>query len=190
MLVGLISDVHGHMGAFEAAMADLGRRADEILLAGDSMYEYRFCNEIVEEVHRLGIRSILGNHEAVMLGKQGERARSAPHVKPSNVERLAEVPWRIEADLGGTKLLMVHGSPFEPWDEYLNPRSPVLKRLPELEADVVVVGHTHQAMEVRVDGKLLVNPGSLGESRDTDRRGSYALLDTDTLEVEFIRLEG
>jgi putative phosphoesterase len=189
MLLGVISDVHGHMDMFHKAIDDLGSRADEIVMAGDSMYEYQFCNEIVEEACRLGVRSILGNHEAVVLSKQGERVRNAPHVRQANIDRLSETPWRIEADLGGCKLLMVHGSPFAPHDEYLYSHSKATLRIGELDADIVIVGHSHCAFDVRVDDKLLLNPGSLGEPRDGDARPSYALVDTETRQVEFVRIE-
>jgi len=35
----------------------------------------------------------------------------------------------------------------------------------------------------------LINPGSIGQSRDGDRRASYAILDTDAQAVTFIRVE-
>lgn len=38
------------------------------------------------------------------------------------------------------------------------------------------------------DAYALVNPGSVGQPRDGDRRASYAILDTDSQEVTFVRV--
>jgi predicted phosphodiesterase len=41
-----------------------------------------------------------------------------------------------------------------------------------------------------LDGRwALINPGSVGQPRDGDRRASYVILDTDTHQVSFIRVE-
>ncbi|MBL0344128.1 hypothetical protein [Candidatus Villigracilis affinis] len=39
------------------------------------------------------------------------------------------------------------------------------------------------------DSYSLINPGSVGQPRDGDRRASYAILDTDSQEVTFVRVE-
>lgn len=39
------------------------------------------------------------------------------------------------------------------------------------------------------DAWALINPGSVGQSRDGDRRASYAILDTDAQSVTFVRVE-
>jgi diadenosine tetraphosphatase ApaH/serine/threonine PP2A family protein phosphatase len=38
------------------------------------------------------------------------------------------------------------------------------------------------------DGKLMVNPGSVGQPRDGDPRASYAILDVDRATVDFHRV--
>jgi diadenosine tetraphosphatase ApaH/serine/threonine PP2A family protein phosphatase len=50
-------------------------------------------------------------------------------------------------------------------------------RLAGLHADYVLVGHTHQPYTLQVNGTLVVNPGSIGLSRDGDPRASYAVID-------------
>jgi putative phosphoesterase len=190
MLLGLISDVHCNAAAFDHAVDQLSGEVDEILLLGDAVYEYRFSNEVVGGAKRLGMRYILGNHEMVLLGPHGERARSAPTVDRAALKYLEEVPDRIEVTLGGKRVLMAHGSPWEPYGEYLHPGSPTLKRCAELDdVDILLLGHTHVPMVQRIGTTLVVYPGSLGESRDPsgDRRVSYAVLDTASEEVD-IRL--
>lgn len=47
--------------------------------------------------------------------------------------------------------------------------------LPALEA--VLFGHTHKPWTRTVDGRVLINTGSVGRPKDGDPRASYALVD-------------
>lgn len=82
---------------------------------------------------------------------------------------------------------MFHSTPWEPYGEYLYPHSRELERLGELNADVVIYGHTHTKLALRFQETLVINPGSAGLGQDPGnaRRLSYAVLDTKTAEVEF-----
>ena len=102
---------------------------------------------------------------------------------------MAEAPTRHETRLSGKRLLMVHASPFAPYSDYLFPGSPELARCADLDADILVLGHTHIPMAERVGTTLVVNPGSLGQGGDPAHPGmvSYAVLDTDSEEVTIHR---
>ena len=52
--------------------------------------------------------------------------------------------------------------------------------LPEVDADILVVGHTHQPVIDQQGTRLVVNPGSLGQPRNPafPHRRTYAILDT------------
>lgn len=189
MLLGLVSDVHCNVAALDRALEDLTGRVDDILLAGDAVLQYRFSNDVVERVVSHQMTYIRGNHEAVLLGEHGKRALGNPTVRAANVAVMAAAPWSHERVVSGKKLLMVHGSPFDPYDEYLYPGSRGLARCAELEVDLLVLGHTHMPMARRVGRTLVVNPGSLGQGGDPDHPGmlSYAVLDTDSEVVEVVR---
>jgi putative phosphoesterase len=187
MRVGILADAHGNADAVRYAADRLRGRVDRLLMVGDAMDQYRFSNEVIELVRERGMVYIQGNHERSILSPHGERARGAAHVKPELLEFLRTVPLRLELDLGGKRLLMVHGSPWPPNDDYIYPGSPLLKRLDELGVDYVVLGHTHVRMAIRAGRTLIINPGSVGEARDHSdgRKLSYALLDTGSDEVVF-----
>jgi putative phosphoesterase len=186
MRIGIISDVHCNHAALQIALDRMGH-VDELLCAGDAVYQFRFSNEVMRLLRDRGARYILGNHEDVLLGKWGERARSADWVRRDDLAYMAGQPYRIETTIAGKKLVMVHGSPFEPHNEYIYPNSPSLSRLGTLDADYVVLGHTHYQMAERVGRVLVINPGSAGEARDARNafQLSYAILDTQTDEVVF-----
>ena len=87
MRLGVIADVHCDARLLEIAakeLVDVG--VDEILLAGDAHYEYRFSNEVTELIRSHGMRYIAGNHETTLLGPGGRRAREAPHVRKGNLD--------------------------------------------------------------------------------------------------------
>jgi putative phosphoesterase len=189
MQVGIISDVHCNSAAMNLAVEELSGTVDELLLAGDAVLEYRFSNEVIESVREHSITYIAGNHEMTLLGEHGHRARAAPQVRQRNLDFMAEAPARRELRVSGKRLLMVHGSPFAPFGDYLYPGSPQLARCADVDADILVLGHTHVPMATRVGSTLVVNPGSLGQGRDPDHPGmvSYAILDTDSEEVTIRR---
>lgn len=187
MRIGIVSDIHCNAPGLVRALELMGNEVDEVICAGDTVYEFRFSDEVVEVIRKNGIRMVLGNHEAVLLGSQGERARSSAGVNQDNVKWLAEQPYQLDTRVNGKRLLMAHGSPFEPWNEYIFPHTPSFRKLAELDSvtDYVVLGHTHQAMAERSGRVLVINPGSTGEARDP-RIGfqlSYAVLDTQSDEV-------
>jgi putative phosphoesterase len=186
--IGIVSDIHCNIDSFQRAVDEMNAAGvDEFLCAGDAFHEYRFSNEVVKLIRDIDARYILGNHEMVFMGPYGETARSVATIRQKNVDFVGEAPQRIEAELGGKKLLMVHGVPWEPYSEYLYESSPSIKRCADVDADFLVLGHTHVPMVKRVGSTLVINPGSIGESRSMEpgRPVSYAVLDTDSEEVSF-----
>jgi putative phosphoesterase len=186
MRLGIISDVHCNAAALRLAIQRMGA-VDELLCAGDSIFEYRFSNEVIDLLRDNGARFVLGNHETVFLGPQGVRARAAANVRADLVEYLAQQPLSFDVDVGGKRLVMVHASPLEPNTQYVFPGSPELRRLEQIDADFIVLGHTHTQMAERAGRALVINPGSGGDPRDlaNGRRLSYAVLDTASGEVVF-----
>jgi putative phosphoesterase len=184
--LGLVADAHCNWRAVEIALNRLRGRVDRLLFAGDAVYEYRFSNEVVELLRDHEVSSVLGNHEVGILAPEGVRARSAPGVRADNIDFLRALPSQVELDLQGSRLLMVHGSPWNPHREYVYPGTPGLQRFAALDYDFVVLGHTHVPMAERVGRVLVANPGSIGESRTAGGGDvTYAILDTVSAQVTF-----
>ena len=186
MRLGIVSDIHCNIDGLQLALERMGE-VDKLLCAGDVMYEYRFNNEVIETLRDRGALCVLGNHDIGILSAQGVRARSMPHVLAHNVEYLASRPLSLELDIDGKKLLMTHASPLTPYMQYVYAHSPELEQFAHVDADYIVIGHTHVQMAQRIGRPLVINPGSVGEARDhgNGRRLSYAVLDTSNDEVEF-----
>ena len=184
MRIGIVSDIHCNAAGLELALRRMGD-VDTLLCAGDAVFEYRFSNEVIEILREREALYVLGNHEHVLLDPRGIRAREAPQVRADNLAYMASRPNTIEFDVDGKHLLMTHGSPIPPHSQYVYPGSPDLRPIAAVEADFVILGHTHVQMAVRVGRALVINPGSTGDARDHNngRKLSYAVLDTSTDEV-------
>lgn len=179
MRLGIIADIHCNHAGLDLALERMGP-VDALLCAGDAVYQFRFSNEVVARLQERGALCVLGNHDEVLLGPDGARARAAATVDPALVAWLADHPGSLRFDVGGKSLLMFHATPWEPYRDYLFPSTPALARLAHLDADFVVYGHTHYQLARRIGRTLIVNPGSAGEPRDphNDFQLSYAVLDT------------
>lgn len=184
--LGVVSDIHGNISALRTAIDALVPVVDELLVAGDAFSDHRFSNDVIDEIRARGARYVLGNHEMSLLGPSGVRARNSARVGKDNLDFVSSQPLQIRVQVDGKSLLMVHGSPWEPFGDYLARNNPKFNRCDELEADFLITGHTHTAFTARFGRTLVVNPGSLGKSDDPDRRSSvtYAVLDTSSEEVE------
>jgi putative phosphoesterase len=182
--VGIVSDLHCNVAGLAQALSLLGD-VDEVICLGDSIWEYRFSNEIVRLLKERGAHAILGNHEEGFLGPQGSRARQAGWIDRLLLRWLAERPHRLELQFAGKKLLAVHSTPWEPRGAYVYPHSSLLERFAEADADFVLYGHTHHQLVRRFGKVLVINPGSAGDARDVGngRQLSCAVLDTVSEEV-------
>jgi putative phosphoesterase len=182
--VGIVSDLHCNAAGLAQALEVMGD-VDELICLGDSIWEYRFSNEIVRMLKECRAHTILGNHEEGFFGPQGVRARGAEWIDPSLLRWLAERPHRLELRFGGKKLLAVHSTPWEPRGTYVYPHDALLDRFGEADADFVLYGHTHHQLVRRYGKVLVINPGSAGDARDpgNGRQLSCAVLDTVSEEV-------
>jgi putative phosphoesterase len=182
--IGIVSDLHCNAAGLRQAVALMGE-IDELICLGDTIYEYRFGNDVVETLRELGAITIAGNHEEGFFGPHGARARARDGIDPELAAWLAAQPYRRDLRLGGKRLLLVHSTPWEPRGAYIHPESAELARFAEADADFVLYGHTHRQVVRRLGRVLVINPGSAGEARDSSNGGqlSCAVLDTASEEV-------
>jgi putative phosphoesterase len=184
--LAIVSDVHCNIGGLERAL-ELMAPFDELWCAGDSVFQFRWSNDVVAKLREIGAVVVQGNHEETILSRDGERALSSPKVDQDLVAWMREQPFRVEREVGGKRVMMTHGSPWEPWKDYHYPHEAIWARSGELGCDTLIVGHTHYKMAQRFAGVLVINPGSAGDPRDhrNDFQLSCATWDTTTDEVVF-----
>jgi putative phosphoesterase len=197
--LGIVSDVHGNRDGFEACLADMGR-VDRLLFTGDLLGYYFEGPAILRRLRELGATCLAGNHDLYFLAHLGRpiahrldvpepavyRARYGPSLERAaselsaeEIDWLAALPCDLGLEIDGVRLRLVHGSPWRPADEYIYPDHAQLDRFAGLDADLVVMGHTHRPMVHTVGATTLLNTGSCGQPRDGDPRASYGVVDID-----------
>jgi putative phosphoesterase len=184
--LGIVSDIHDNIQALDQALDEMGA-IDELICAGDACYQFRFSNSVAQRLRERGARYVLGNHEDILLSPAGIRAQQSAKVDQDLLEWTRAQPHLLRTTVDGKRLLIFHSTPWEPYQDYLYPNSPELQRLADEDADILIYGHTHHQLVTRVNGALIINPGSTGEPRDpgNDFQVSYAVLDTQTEAVTF-----
>ena len=88
-------------------------------------------------------------------------------LNPVEKEFLKNLPIQKEVKAGGVKFLLVHGSPRKNNEDILpdTPLSEVEKMLENVDADVVLCGHTHIPCGFQTESrKTVVNAGSIGRT--------------------------
>ncbi|HEX5269771.1 MAG TPA: YfcE family phosphodiesterase, partial [Gemmataceae bacterium] len=194
MRILLVADIHGNWPALQA----LNEPHDVCVCLGD-LVDYGLdpapCIDWVRQKAHYAVR---GNHDhgvaqnVIVSGRNGFRYLTAS-TRPLTRERLGEddlrflsrLPVSQMVTLDETRFLLVHATPRDPLDEYAPPEEEFWRRrLRDVEADVVCVGHTHQPYVLEAGEQLVINPGSLGQPRDGDPRGCYAVIDDHQVELK------
>jgi diadenosine tetraphosphatase ApaH/serine/threonine PP2A family protein phosphatase len=178
----LLYDVHANLPALEAVIADAtGAGATAFVLGGDYAFAGAWPSETVARLREL---------DAVWIRGNGERWTASPQDAPNDafvsralawcheqlgepvVGELAQLPESLERE----GVSFCHGSPRSDVETFFPQPAPGEEELlAGVTAPVLVFGHSHLQFQRRTDGRLLVNPGSVGMPLDGDRRAAYAL---------------
>lgn len=211
---GVMADIHANIHALEAVLAVLRRAGvNGYVCAGDLVGYGAFPNECVERVAGLGAACVAGNHDLIAIDRlsgEGSGALAARslewtrgRLRADTREYLSGLPSRVVLEGGG---MVAHGS-FDDPRSYIHAGPDARRQLKRLEgqlpaARVLVLGHTHRAMayarfggarrihpgrpiSIARDGPDLLNPGSVGQSRERALRASCMVLDLERLEATF-----
>jgi len=196
MTVALLSDVHANLVALEAVLRVLPP-VEAIWVMGDTVGYGPDPADTLALLRERGALIVTGNHDRAVATGQGlelfnpvARAAAEAHrswLRAEERDLLASLPLTIAPSAGWE---LCHGSPRDPLWEYVFNTRIAAAAMTATTASRCCVGHTHvPARFVTGDGKLMVNPGSVGQPRDGDARAAYALLDVATASVEFHRVE-
>lgn len=169
----IVADIHANVQALNA-LPD----ADVVLFAGDVV---TFGVEPDECVRWLTSRSaycIRGEEDDAVahgtphalpeyLADAGVESRvwTRDVMTPNLLTWLADLPPELEVEIDGQRLAMVHAYPGD-YNRYLMPTEEELHRLTRAfpRADIVITGHTHRQGVWHHGGKVIVNPGSVGQN--------------------------
>jgi len=202
MRVAVISDVHGNYHALAAVLDQVdSERVDAVWCLGDTVGYGPLPNECCDSVAEHAAICLVGNHDLVVLGDlsvsdfNDEAAAAARWTAGVLTQRSRDFLQRLApaAEVDGVDLF--HASARDPIWEYVLTEEAARGTLERSDAPLVLVGHSHVALalmlgganvvgglaragaEVSLEGRWLLNPGSVGQPRDGDARAAWLLLD-------------
>ena len=207
MKILVISDIHANQQALEAVLEDTPS-FDAVWCLGDLVGYGPNPNECIQRVRQLPeLICLSGNHDhaaagLIPLSRFNDEARSIVDwtrnsLDENSVGFLGALP--VSASVG--EFTLVHGSPLQPvWEYIMDPRA-AARNFAAFSTNYCLVGHSHFPLiyhqtedeitilpipvlsnqVVDLSPRMILNPGSVGQPRDSDPRASYAILDLETL---------
>jgi putative phosphoesterase len=186
MKIVIVSDIHANLAAL-CALPE--RHYDELWCVGDLVDYGPRPREVVQEIRRQARLIVSGNHDfAAGCGEDPQCSVPYRHLaaetlrytrdqcSEDELQFLRELPTSQRRVLGPTRFYAVHGTPTDPLFAYCPEDSDLWTReVQAIQADVLVVGHTHTPFIRRVAGTTIVNPGSLGQPKTGRGRACYAI---------------
>ena len=191
----LISDIHSNLEALEAVSTDMPRLP--VYCIGDIVGYGASPVEVVQQMRMKDVSAVMGNHDyATCTGDtkwfNPEAATAVEwtkqHISPAEIEYLQSLPLRRVVEIGGVKVLLVHGSPTDPLFEYVDPSTHehlFNAYLTHYETHVIAMGHTHVPFIWQGRNGYLVNPGSVGQPRTGNPEASYLVMWVEDQQVKF-----
>jgi predicted phosphodiesterase len=194
MKIAVISDIHGNYDALVEVLKKAKKEGvQHLLVLGDIVGYYYHPDKILKLLSEWSFDIIKGNHERIL-----ENLISKPSLKESirlkygsghqdainkltkkQLEFLKNLPETKSVQFNEVYLLMSHGSP---WSNvyYIYPdcENETILRCDSKEYDFVLIGHSHYAFAIKNTNSILINPGSVGQSRQTGGKATWCIINT------------
>lgn len=199
MKIAVISDIHGNMEALESILKDIERQGcEKIFVLGDYAMAGPEPSKVVDWFFKKQFEQnfvmIQGNTDLMIADFSEELYKTLKSNAPVMAEALKNdasilnsiqkdflktLPIQLELEEEGVKILLVHGSPRKN-NEDISPNlqlSQVEEMLENVEANVILCGHTHLPCGYQTSKKqTVVNVGSVGRPFTPEPKSCYLKL--------------
>ncbi|SFL54674.1 phosphoesterase, MJ0936 family [Gracilibacillus orientalis] len=195
MRFAFISDIHGNAVALEEVLDDIEKKqVDRIAVLGDIAYRGPEPSKSINLIRALNTDVIKGNADQwVVRGvREGEVPQQAletmqqeqqwirNNLNEEQLSYLGSLPTELTLEVEGVRLHAFHATPDSLFDVVLPNESDndlLAKLTTKEETDLYLYGHIHKAFERTVEGKTIINLGSVGLPFDGIAKASYCLVD-------------
>jgi putative phosphoesterase len=186
MKIAIVSDIHANLVALEAFPEE---NYDQLWCLGDLVDYGPRPHEAIQWVRNHVTAAVRGNHDhAVGFGVDPQCSPPYKHLASETMQYtrgvctkddfafLRDLPIQEKIVIGTQEFYLVHAAPTDPLFGY-RPQDSELweKEIQSINADVLVVGHTHTPFIRQVGGCTIVNPGSLGQPKTGRPLACYAI---------------
>ncbi len=197
MKIAIISDLHGNYEALRSLPGDY----DELWVLGDLVNYGPDPGSVVDFVSTNSKVVVQGNHDHT-IGFDVDPRCSARFQTMADVTRrytasvlekgqkdfLRNLPLKLELNRGSTSFYLCHAKPSNPLYGYCSEQSEDwIRELDLVNADVLLVGHTHTPFIRKIGNKVVVNPGSLGQPKTGSPEACYATWEDGTFRLKSYR---
>jgi len=192
--MGFISDVHGNLAALEAVIEELRRHeARDIFVAGDLLLGGPEPLAVWRKLQSVGARCVCGPSDlalarvdprALQPQDPAEQEKVRVFVETQKAlgelvqKQLGQLPRELRVPMiSGGELLLVHGSPKDPFESIGHELDDDELRLmlDDDPADVIVCGGTHVPYARNLEEVQIINVGSVGSAPE-GRFAHYAVV--------------
>jgi len=205
MKIAIISDIHGNYDALFAVLEKAKKESiDHLLILGDIVGYYYHPDKILNLLSHWSFDIIKGNHEKILedliedssLSETIRLKYGSGHQEAINklthkqLSFLFDLPETKTIKIDKISLLMCHGSP---WSNnfyiYPDSHSDILVKCDIKGCDFVLIGHSHYSFAIKNSNSILINPGSVGQSRQTGGKASWCILNTNNSCFQFFNTD-
>jgi predicted phosphodiesterase len=178
----VISDIHSNSLALEAVLDDINaRELDTVFNLGDHLYGSLEPAIVADMLVGDEIISIAGNQDRIIIAPTDDILQTADHLYMMEQLTQTHLDWlhTLPATRSIEDVFLCHGTPSSdetylleqesPTGGILLPTETIQAHLHGIEATLILCGHSHVPRCVWLpDGRLVVNPGSVGMPAYTD----------------------
>ena len=209
MLLAVLGDIHGNLSAFNRALEIIDDLGIELVFnTGDLVAGSPYPNEVIEIVRERRIPSVQGLFDrwVGLFQRKGTHFRdkldetqialiedSHRQLRLDYVEFLRNLPRHYRCTAENIDIFLCHGSPESPADGIPPDASEnrLLRARETANAQLILLGKTHQPFVRNLADTWFVNPGSLGIPVSGNSTGTFALVNTDAepWEIEFRKIK-
>jgi diadenosine tetraphosphatase ApaH/serine/threonine PP2A family protein phosphatase len=203
MKFAAIADVHGNIAALEAVLADIAALGiTDVVNLGDHVSGPLEAARTADLLMACGFPSIRGDQDRRLVELSGTRLAldrvDYNQLAPAHLDWMASLP---ETLVYRGEVLLCHGSPRDDaayWLDQVTENGAVIARplaaveaeAVGVEASLILCAHTHLPRVVRLsDGRLVVNPGSVGLPAYDGQKPVYHVVQTGTPDACYAVLE-
>ena len=200
MKIAIISDIHGNIDALESVLSDIEKEnCSKIFCLGDIAMAGPEPSKTISKIHALvqtkDFHIIQGNTDSMLSVFSFDTYNAILNTNTvmgsayladsqllTNEEKefLKNLPEKLDIELYGIKILLVHGSPRKN-NENIYPNLPieeVEEMIKDTDANIIFCGHTHMPCGYQTNTEqTVVNVGSVGRPFSDSPDSCYVIME-------------